>query len=423
MLLIKNGRVVDPKSGFDQTADVLVDGKKVVKIAEQIEADGADIIDATGLVVAPGLVDIHVHFREPGQTHKEDIHTGALAAAAGGVTTVVMMANTNPTISDVETLEEVLTSASKENIHIYTNATVTRNFDGQHLTDFKDLLAAGAVSFSDDGIPLQSSKVVKEALDLAKENHTFIALHEEDPELNGILGFNEGISRDKFHFCGATGVAEYSMIARDVMIAYDRQAHLHIQHLSKAESVKIVAFAQQLGANITAEAAPQHFSKTEDLLLIKGSNAKMNPPLRTEKDRLAVIEGLKSGVISVIATDHAPHHADEKNVEDITKAPSGMTGLETSLSLGLTNLVATGELSLLDFLAKMTINPSSLYDFDAGYLAENGPADIVIFADKEERIVSEHFASKASNSPFIGETLQGVVKYTICEGQIVYKNC
>lgn len=423
MLLIKNGRVVDPKSGFDQTADVLVDGKKVVKIAEQIEADGADIIDATGLVVAPGLVDIHVHFREPGQTHKEDIHTGALAAAAGGVTTVVMMANTNPTISDVETLEEVLTSASKENIHIYTNATVTRNFDGQHLTDFKDLLAAGAVSFSDDGIPLQSSKVVKEALDLAKENHTFIALHEEDPELNGILGFNEGIARDKFHFCGATGVAEYSMIARDVMIAYDRQAHLHIQHLSKAESVKIVAFAQQLGANITAEAAPQHFSKTEDLLLIKGSNAKMNPPLRTEKDRLAVIEGLKSGVISVIATDHAPHHADEKNVEDITKAPSGMTGLETSLSLGLTNLVATGELSLLDFLAKMTINPSSLYDFDAGYLAENGPADIVIFAAKEERIVSEHFASKASNSPFIGETLQGVVKYTICEGQIVYKNC
>lgn len=423
MLLIKNGRVVDPKSGFDQTADVLVDGKKVVKIAEQIEADGADIIDATGLVVAPGLVDIHVHFREPGQTHKEDIHTGALAAAAGGVTTVVMMANTNPTISDVETLEEVLTSAAKENIHIHTNATVTKNFDGQHLTDFKALLAAGAVSFSDDGIPLQSSKVVKEALDLAKENHTFIALHEEDPELNGILGFNEGIARDKFHFCGATGVAEYSMIARDVMIAYDRQAHLHIQHLSKAESVKVVAFAQQLGANITAEAAPQHFSKTEDLLLIKGSNAKMNPPLRTEKDRVAVIEGLKSGVISVIATDHAPHHADEKNVEDITKAPSGMTGLETSLSLGLTNLVATGELSLLDFLAKMTINPSSLYDFDAGYLAENGPADIVIFADKEERIVSEHFASKASNSPFIGETLQGVVKYTICEGQIVYKNC
>ena len=413
MLLIKNGRVVDPKSGFDQVADVLVHGKKVVKIADAIEEAGAEVIDATGLVVAPGLVDIHVHFREPGQTHKEDIHTGALAAAAGGFTSVVMMANTNPTISDVETLKEVLASAAKENVHVYTNATVTKNFDGKTLTDFKALLENGALSFSDDGIPLQSTKVLKEALDLA--------VHEEDPELNGILGFNEGIARDKFHFCGATGVAEYSMIARDVMIAYDRRAHLHIQHLSKAESVKVVEFAQQLGANVTAEAAPQHFSKTEDLLLIKGSSAKMNPPLRTEKDRLAVIEGLKSGVISVIATDHAPHHADEKNVDDITKAPSGMTGLETSLSLGLTNLVATGDLTLSELLAKMTINPSSMYDFDAGYLAENGPADIVIFADKEERVVSDHFASKASNSPFIGEKLQGVVKYTICDGNIVYK--
>ena len=421
MLLIKNGRVVDPKSGFDQVADVLVDGKKVVKIADSIEEASAEVIDATGLVVAPGLVDIHVHFREPGQTHKEDIHTGALAAAAGGFTSVVMMANTTPTISDVKTLKEVLASASKEKVHVYTNATVTKNFDGQNLTDFKELLENGALSFSDDGIPLQSTKVLKEALDLAKANNTFVAVHEEDPELNGILGFNEGIARDKFHFCGATGVAEYSMIARDVMIAYDRGAHLHIQHLSKAESVKVVEFAQQLGANVTAEAAPQHFSKTEDLLLIKGSAAKMNPPLRTEKDRLAVIEGLKSGVISVIATDHAPHHADEKNVEDITKAPSGMTGLETSLSLGLTNLVATGDLTLSELLAKMTINPSSMYDFDAGYLAENGPADIVIFADKEERVVSDHFASKASNSPFIGEKLQGVVKYTICDGNIVYK--
>lgn len=422
MLLIKNGRVLDPQSGFDQVADVLVDGKKVLKIAEQIEAEGADVIDAAGLVVAPGLVDIHVHFREPGQTHKEDIHTGALAAAAGGFTTVVMMANTNPTISDIETLKEVLASAAKEDVHIYTNATVTKNFDGQNLTDFKALLEAGAISFSDDGIPLQSSKVVKEALDLAKANNTFIALHEEDPELNGILGFNEGIAQDKFHFCGATGVAEYSMIARDVMIAYDRQAHLHIQHLSKAESVKVVEFAQNLGAKITAEAAPQHFSKTEDLLLLKGAAAKMNPPLRTEKDRLAVIEGLKSGVISIIATDHAPHHADEKNVEDMTKAPSGMTGLETSLSLGLTNLVATGDLTLSELLAKMTSNPSSLYSFDAGYLAENGPADIVIFADEEERVVSEDFASKASNSPFIGEKLKGVVKYTISNGRIVYQN-
>lgn len=421
MLLIKNGRVMDPKTGLDQVCDVLVEGKKIVKIGQNLEAADAQVLDASGLVVAPGLVDIHVHFREPGQTHKEDIHTGALAAAAGGFTTVVMMANTNPTISTVETLKEVLESASRENIHIKSVATITENFDGQHLTDFKALLAAGAVGFSDDGIPLTNAGIVRQALIEARKNDTFISLHEEDPNLNGILGFNEHIAKEHFHICGATGVAEYSMIARDVMIAYDAKAHVHIQHLSKAESVKVVEFAQKLGAQVTAEAAPQHFSKTEALLLTKGSNAKMNPPLRLESDRLAVIEGLKSGVISVIATDHAPHHADEKNVADITQAPSGMTGLETSLSLGMTYLVEAGHLSLMELLEKMTVNPASLYDFNAGFLAEEGPADITIFDPKADRLVSDHFASKAANSPFVGEELKGQVKYTICDGEIVFQ--
>ena len=421
MLLIKNGRVMDPKSGLDQVCDVLVEDKKIVKIGQNLQAEDAQVLDAQGLVVAPGLVDIHVHFREPGQTHKEDIHTGSLAAAAGGFTTVVMMANTNPTISTVETLQEVLESAAKEKIHVKSVATITENFDGQHLTDFKALLAAGAAGFSDDGIPLESSKIVREAMIEAKKNGTFISLHEEDPGLNGILGFNENIAKEHFHICGATGVAEYSMIARDVMIAYDAKAHVHIQHLSKEESVKVVEFAQKLGAQVTAEVAPQHFSKTEALFLTKGSNAKMNPPLRLESDRLAVIEGLKSGVISVIATDHAPHHADEKNVADITKAPSGMTGLETSLSLGLTYLVQAGHLSLMQLLEKMTVNPAQLYAFDAGFLAEQGPADITIFDPQVDRQVSDHFASKAANSPFVGEQLKGQVKYTICDGQIVYQ--
>ena len=421
MLLIKNGHVMDPKTGLDQVCDVLVEGKKIVKIGQNLEAADAQVLDASGLVVAPGLVDIHVHFREPGQTHKEDIHTGALAAAAGGFTTVVMMANTNPTISTVEILQEVLESASRENIHIKSVATITENFDGQHLTDFKALLAAGAVGFSDDGIPLTNAGIVRQALIEARKNDTFISLHEEDPNLNGILGFNEHIAKEHFHICGATGVAEYSMIARDVMIAYDAKAHVHIQHLSKAESVKVVEFAQKLGAQVTAEAAPQHFSKTEALLLTKGSNAKMNPPLRLESDRLAVIEGLKSGVISVIATDHAPHHADEKNVADITKAPSGMTGLETSLSLGLTYLVEAGHLSLMELLEKMTVNPAQLYGFDAGFLTEEGPADITIFDPKADRLVSDHFASKAANSPFVGEELKGQVKYTICDGEVVFQ--
>ena len=421
MLLIKNGRVMDPKTGFNQIADLLVEGKKIVKIGQDLQAKDAKVIDASGLIVAPGLVDIHVHFREPGQTHKEDIHTGALAAAAGGFTTVVMMANTNPTISTVETLKEVLESASRENIHIKSVATITENFDGQHLTYFQGLLAAGAVGFSDDGIPLTNAGIVRQALVEARKNDTFISLHEEDPNLNGILGFNEHIAKEHFHICGATGVAEYSMVARDVMIAYDAKAHVHIQHLSKAESVKVVEFAQKLGAQVTAEAAPQHFSKTEALLLTKGSNAKMNPPLRLESDRLAVIEGLKSGVISVIATDHAPHHADEKNVADITKAPSGMTGLETSLSLGLTYLVEAGHLSLMELLEKMTFNPAQLYGFDAGFIAQDGPADLTIFDPEADRLVTDHFASKAANSPFVGEKLKGQVKFTICDGEVVFE--
>ena len=421
MLVIKNGRVMDPKTGLDQVCDILVDQGKIVEMGPSLSYEGAQVIDASGKVVAPGLVDIHVHFREPGQTHKEDIHTGALAAAAGGFTTVVMMANTTPTISDVETLKEVLDSAAKEAIHVKTVATVTKNFDGQYLTDFEGLLQAGAVGFSDDGIPLQSTKVVRQALEEAKRLGTFISLHEEDPDLNGILGLNEHIAREHFKVCGATGVAEYSMAARDAMIAHATGGHLHIQHLSKAESVKVVEFAQAIGAPVTAEVAPQHFSKTEDLLLSKGSNAKMNPPLRREEDRRAVIEGLKSGVISVIATDHAPHHADEKNVADITKAPSGMTGLETSLSLGLTYLVHAGELGLMELLEKMTYNPAKLYNFEAGYLEVDGPADIVIFDPTADRLVSDHFASKAANSPFVGESLKGQVAYTICQGKIVYQ--
>ncbi|HEL2110992.1 TPA: dihydroorotase [Streptococcus suis] len=421
MLLVKNGRVVDPQSGLDKVCDLLIDGKKIVKIAESISDDVEQVIDATGLIVAPGLVDVHVHFREPGQTHKEDIHSGALSASAGGFTSVVMMANTSPTISTVETLKEVLEAANKEAIHIYSVATITDHFDGQNLTDFPALLEAGAVAFSDDGIPLTNAGVVRKAMKLAKAHDCLISLHEEDPDLNGILGLNEQVAEKHFHVCGATGVAEYSMVARDVMIAYETGARVHIQHLSKAESVKVVEFAQGLGAKVTAEVAPQHFSRTEDLLLTKGANAKMNPPLRLESDRLAVIEGLKSGVISVIATDHAPHHADEKNVEDVTQAPSGMTGLETSLSLGLTHLVEDGHLTLLQLLEKMTINPAKLYGLDAGYLSENGPADLVIFDPHADRLVTADFASKSANSPFVGDSLKGEVRFTISDGKIVFQ--
>ena len=421
MKLIKNGRVIDPKSQFDALADILIDGQKIVAIGQDLTREDAEIIDATGKIVAPGLIDIHVHFREPGQTHKEDIHTGSLAAARGGFTTVVMMANTNPTVSTVETLTEVLSSASRENIHVKSVATITDKFDGQTLTDFEALLKAGAVGFSDDGIPFTDAGQVRKAMQKAVDFDTILALHEEDPQLTGVLGINDGAVA---HQCGVTGaptVSEYSMVARDAMLALDTKARVHFQHLSAGESVDVVRFAKAMGARITAEVTPQHFSITEDAILTHGTNAKLNPPLRRTSDIEKLIIGLQDGTIDVIATDHAPHTHAEKD-QEITKAPSGMTGLETSLSLGLTNLVAPGHLSVMALLEKMTSNPAQVLGVDAGYLAENGPADLVIFDADVTREVTDDFASKASNSPFVGDQLQGVIAYTICDGDIVYQS-
>ena len=421
MKLIKNGRVIDPKSQFDALADILIDGQKIVAIGQDLTREDAEIIDATGKIVAPGLIDIHVHFREPGQTHKEDIHTGSLAAARGGFTTVVMMANTNPTVSTVETLTEVLSSASRENIHVKSVATITDKFDGQTLTDFEALLKAGAVGFSDDGIPFTDAGQVRKAMQKAVDFDTILALHEEDPQLTGVLGINDGAVA---HQCGVTGaptVSEYSMVARDAMLALDTKARVYFQHLSAGESVDVVRFAKAMGARITAEVTPQHFSITEDAILTHGTNAKLNPPLRRTSDIEKLIIGLQDGTIDVIATDHAPHTHAEKD-QEITKAPSGMTGLETSLSLGLTHLVAPGHLSVMALLEKMTSNPAQVLGVDAGYLAENGPADLVIFDADVTREVTDDFASKASNSPFVGDQLQGVIAYTICDGDIVYQS-
>lgn len=420
MKLIKNGRVIDPQSQFDAIADILIDGQKIIAIGQDLVREGAEIIDATDKIVAPGLIDIHVHFREPGQTHKEDIYTGSLAAAHGGFTTVVMMANTNPTVSTVETLTEVLSSAARESIHVKSVATITDKFDGQTLTNFEALLDAGAVGFSDDGIPFTDAGQVRRAMQKAAAFDTVLALHEEDPQLTGVLGINDGAIA---HQCGVTGaptVSEYSMVARDAMLALDTKARVHFQHLSAGESVDVIRFAKSLGAQVTAEVTPQHFSITEDAILTHGTNAKLNPPLRRSSDIEKLIVGLQDGTIDVIATDHAPHTHAEKD-QEITKAPSGMTGLETSLSLGLTHLVAPGHLSLMSLLEKMTSNPAQVLHLDAGYLAEDGPADLVIFDADAVREVANDFASKSSNSPFVGAQLQGVIAYTICDGEIVYQ--
>ena len=420
MKLIKNGRVIDPRSQFDAIADILIDGQKIIAIGQDLVREDAEIIDATDKIVAPGLIDIHVHFREPGQTHKEDIHTGSLAAARGGFTTVVMMANTNPTVSTVETLSEVLSSADRESIHVKSVATITDKFDGQTLTDFESLLKAGAAGFSDDGIPFTDAGRVRRAMQKAASFDTILVLHEEDPQLTGVLGINDGAIAHQCGVIGAPTVSEYSMVARDAMLALDTKARVHFQHLSAGESVDVIRFAKSLGAQVTAEVTPQHFSITEDAILTHGTSAKLNPPLRRSSDIEKLIVGLQDGTIDVIATDHAPHTHAEKD-QEFTKAPSGMIGLETSLSLGLTHLVAPGHLSLMSLLEKMTSNPAQVMRLDAGYLAENGAADLVIFDADAVRKVTTDFASKSSNSPFVGNQLQGVIDYTICDGEIVYQ--
>lgn len=420
MKLIKNGRVIDPKSQFDARADILIDGQKIIAIGQDLTQADAEIIDATGKIVAPGLIDGHVHFREPGQTHKEDIHTGSLSAARGGFTTVVMMANTNPTVSTVETLTEVLSSAAREKIHVKSVATITDQFDGQTLTDFESLLKAGAAGFSDDGIPFTDAGRVRRAMQKAASFDTILVLHEEDPQLTGVLGINDGAIAHQCGVIGAPTVSEYSMVARDAMLALDTKARVHFQHLSAGESVDVIRFAKSLGAQVTAEVTPQHFSITEDAILTHGTSAKLNPPLRRSSDIEKLIVGLQDGTIDVIATDHAPHTHAEKD-QEFTKAPSGMIGLETSLSLGLTHLVAPGHLSLMSLLEKMTSNPAQVMRLDAGYLAENGAADLVIFDADAVRKVTTDFASKSSNSPFVGNQLQGVIDYTICDGEIVYQ--
>ena len=413
--------MIDPKSGLDDFLDVVIDGGLIKNIGKfQANNSYEEIIDARGKIVAPGLIDVHVHFRYPGFTHKEDMESGGAAAIAGGFTTVVCMANTKPIIDNSETLLDVLEMAEKSPIHIKTVAAVSKGFEGKELTDMALLKKLGAAGFSDDGMPLLDPAFVLKAMQAAKELDVPISLHEEDSCLIGTAGVNDGKVSAAFGIKGAPAVSESSMAARDCMLALDSGAKVHIQHVSCKQTVAAVRLAKEMGARITAEASPFHFSLTEDAVLVHGALAKLNPPLRSEEDRYAIIEGLKDGAIDMIATDHAPHSREEKS-RPFAQAPSGLIGLETTLALGITNLVKTGHLGITELIRKMTAAPARLYGFNAGFLAEGGPADIAIFDDQETWIVSE-FRSKSANSPLIGQTLTGKVKYTICKGKILYRD-
>jgi dihydroorotase len=420
MILIKDGRLIDPRSGTDEVRDVVVEGERIKYIGKfHVSDEYEQVIDARSKVVAPGVVDVHVHFREPGFTYKEDIQSGSAAAARGGFTTVVCMANTKPIVDNPQVLRQVLDAADGSPVRVKTVAAVSKGFGGKELTDMGELKNMGAVGFSDDGVPLLDAAFLRRAMSAARETDAPISLHEEDPALIGKPGINDGEVSAALGFAGAPKVSESSMVARDCMLALDTGAKVHMQHLSCAESVAVVRLAKELGAKVTAETTPQHFSLTERAVLEKGTLAKLNPPLRGENDRYALIAGLKDGTIDMIATDHAPH-SDEEKARPLTEAPSGLTGLETSLALGITNLVRKGHLSLIDLIGKMAYSPAKLYNFDAGYLAEGGPADIAIFDDRESWVVAD-FASKANNSPFVGCTLLGKVRCTVCRGKIVYR--
>ncbi len=419
MLLIKNGYMIDPKSGKDGNYDILTKEDRILRIGKRLEPPKGrcKVIDAEGLLVAPGLVDVHVHFREPGFTQKEDISTGAAAAARGGFTSVVLMANTKPPVDNPETLEYVLKRGRETGIHVYSCANVTEGMKGEKLVPMKELAAAGAAGFTDDGMPVMDAAVVRRAMEEAAALDLPVSFHEEDPGLISENGINRGEASAKLGIGGSPREAEIAMVERDLKIALETGASIDIQHISAAESVELVRRAKELGTNIHAEATPHHFTLTEAAVEKYGSLAKMNPPLRTENDRMEIIRGLVDGTIDIIATDHAPHTAEEKS-RPITQAPSGIIGLETALALGITELVDKGYITMCQLLRLMSTNPAALYHLDAGYLEEGGPADLILI-DTYARVIPGGYASKAENSPFTGWSLKGKVVKTIAAGKEV----
>ena len=431
-MIIKNGRIIDPANQTDAIGDIFVkDGiitNVIIKdnMSDNVDISDEEIIDATGLVVMPGFIDVHSHFRDPGFEYKEDIYTGAKAAAAGGYTTVVLMCNTKPSVDTPETLDYVLNKGKETDIKVESCSTVTYGLKGEKLTDFDEMIKHGAVGFTDDGIPLMDENILREAFRKAKDYP--VSLHEEDKTLIKNNGINHGKASEFYGVYGSPREAEISLIKRDLQIALEEGGMIDVQHISSKEGVALVKEAlkkdllNQGVRHIHAEATPQHFSLTEDALIEKGTLGKLNPPFRTEDDRLAIIEGLKDGTIDLIATDHAPHAAEEK-AKSITEAPSGMIGLETAFALAVTHLVKEAGMSLSDVVSKITINPATLYKFDRGTLSVGKAADITIADVNEKWVVTEDdIKSKSCNTPFLGEELTGRIKYTICDGKTVYRN-
>lgn len=423
MVVLKNGTMIDPKTNFMGKMDIAISGDKIIKIAEEIVAEESDTVyDCTGKYIGPGLIDVHVHFRDPGFTYKEDIESGSIAAAKGGFTSVILMANTKPAVDNPQTIQYVLDKGKKTGIHIYTCANITEGMKGQALNDFEELLKAGAIGFTDDGVPLLEEELVEEAMKLAVKTDSVLSFHEEDPRYITNNGVNRGKASEYFGIGGSHRQAEISMVERDIRLALKTGAKVNFQHLSTKEAIELIREAKKLpeGKNLYAEATPHHIMLTEEAAIEYGSMAKMNPPLREEHDRQAIIEGLIDNTIDIIATDHAPHSEEEK-AKPITDAPSGILGLETAFAICNEELVLKRKMDYLQLFCKMSYNPALMYGLNEGYLAENKRADLVVFDPNREWMI-EKFASKSQNSPFKNKKMIGKIEITISNGEIVFSD-
>jgi dihydroorotase len=420
-ILIKGGRVIDPAQGMDREADVLVGDGRVEEIGRGLAAGRHLVIDATGCLVCPGLVDMHVHLRDPGQTHKEDLASGTLAAVRGGVTSVACMANTEPPIDHPTVLEYVRSRAKHiGKARVYPVAAVTKGLRGEELAPIGSLVAAGAVALSDDGRPVMSAGLMKRAMEYARMFGVPIISHCEDLTLSEGGVVNEGPTATLLGLKGIPSVAEEVMVARDLLLAEATGVHLHIAHVSTAGSVRLLREAKRRGVRVTAEVTPHHLALTEEALLGYDSHFKVNPPLRSRADIEALLEGLQDGTIDAIATDHAPHALEEKSVE-FDRAPFGAIGLETLVGVVFSVLVHPGHLSEVQAIGKLTVNPARILGIPRGTLSPGSEADIVVIdPSKEWTVTSEGLASKSKNCPFLGWRLRGKAVTTIVGGQVVY---
>ena len=421
-ILLKNGRLIDYKTKNDEVTDILINDNIIEKIAKKIDEEVDETIDCTNLNIIPGMIDMHCHLREPGFEYKETIETGAKSAVCGGFTTICPMPNTKPTPDSAIVLQKIIEEGKRVNLcNILPFASVSKGEKGEELVNFDELKKVGAIGFSDDGMPVVNSRMMREAMIKADSLGSFVSSHCEEKSVSS-GAINAGKVADSLGVEGVLPEAEEIMAAREIVISETNNVRGHICHISTKTSKNMIRDAKKRGAKITCETCPHYFTFTVDEVLKSGANAKMNPPLREEKDRQAIIEGLKEGTIDAIITDHAPHSEEEKN-KDLSKAPNGIIGFETALSAEIMNLVDTGDLSYLDLVRVTSYNPAKLLKIDRGTIEEGKIADITIF-DPNERYTytKDMIVSKSKNSPFIGKELKGKVKYTIVNGKIVYSD-